>query len=446
MRMLVQSVVSLAFLCATPHFLSAQLVPRSANTWAYFSHIADGSGWQTTFTVSNPNRNPVSGRIFFQDSEGQDLYLDLEGHDLSDGIEFEIPALGTVEFTSSATGPDVRVGWATLQASNSVQGVATYSALENGSPRYSISVPASLPTIHYFSAATPDLGLAVGNIYSSEVSIVIGAESNNGSSFHGNMTLPAQGHRAKILSEVIPDLPRDFVGTVSIEAKNVGYFSALTLRGAGGVYFSLPSGEIARPAPHQFVIWNVFSQLRSTVACEGLIPDPHTIELEIKEEPVINAFGNSGGIQINLALAELLADSESELAFIIGHELGHVYQFTTGEQRFNPDNRELDADVWGLWLSLLSGYDPYAGAGALAKTAMLAGRADLDSQYLQQITSVHGSFNERLDYIYDTIVYICKEQQVACNSYREFFHPHFPEGELFTTLPVVPVEERMSQE
>ena len=105
MRMLVQSVVSFAFLCSTPHFLSAQLVPRSANTWAYFSHIADGGRWQTTFTVSNPNRNPVSGRIFFKDSEGQDLYLDLEGYDPSGSVEFEIPALGTVEFTSSATGP-----------------------------------------------------------------------------------------------------------------------------------------------------------------------------------------------------------------------------------------------------------------------------------------------------------------------------------------------------
>ena len=282
MKMLVQSVVSLAFLCSTPHFLSAQLVPRSANTWAYFSHIADGGGWQTIFTISNPNRNPVSGRIFFQDPEGQDLYLDLKGYGLSGSVEFEIPALGTVEFTSSAASPAVRVGWATLLASNSVQGVATYSALENGSPRYSISVPASLPTIHYFSAATPGLGLAVGNIYSSEVSIVIRAESNNGSSFHGNMTLPAHGQRAKILSEVIPDLPRDFVGTVSISAENVGYLvSALTLRGAGGVYSSLPSGETARPAPHEFVIWNVFSQLRSTVAFEELIPDPHTIELEI---------------------------------------------------------------------------------------------------------------------------------------------------------------------
>ena len=247
------------------------------------------------------------------------------------------PALGAVEFTSSATGPGVRVGWATLYASNSVQGVATYSALENGSPRYSISVPASLPTSYYFSAATPDLGLAVGNIYPSEVSIIITATSNDGRSFHGDMTLPANGHRAKLLSEVIPDLPRDFVGTVSIGAENVGYLvSALTLRGAGGVYSSLPSGEIARPAPHYFVIWNVFSQLRSTVAFEELIPDPYSIELEIIEDGAINAYGHRGGIAIHLGLAELIADSESELAVIIGHELGHVYQFRTGEQRFKP--------------------------------------------------------------------------------------------------------------
>ena len=430
MKMLVQSVVSLAFLCSTPHFLSAQLVPRSANTWAYFSHIADGGGWQTIFTISNPNRNPVSGRIFFQDPEGQDLYLDLKGYGPSGSVEFGIPAFGTVEFTSSAASPAVRVGWATLFASNSVQGVATYSALENGSPRYSISVPASLPTIHYFSAATPDLGLAVGNIYSSEVPIVIRAESNNGPSFHGNMTLPAHGQRAKILSEVIPDLPRDFFGTVSISAENVGYLvSALTLRGAGGVYSSLPSGETARPAPHEFVIWNVFSQLRSTVAFEELIPDPYSIELEIIEDGAINAYGHRGGIAIHFGLAELIADSESELAFIIGH----VYQFRTGEQFYHPDNAELDADVWGLLLSLLSGYDPYAGAGALAKLEMANGSADLDSQYLQQITSIHGSFNERLDFIYDTIVATCKEQQAACNSYRKFFHPHFPEDPLLLT-------------
>ena len=112
-----------------------------------------------------------------------------------------------------------------------------------------------------------------------------------------------------------------------------------------------------------------------------------------------------------------------------------MYQFRTGEQFFNSNNRELDADIWGLLLSLLSGYDPYAGAGALAKMEMLAGRADLDSQYLQQITSVHGSFNERLDDIYDCIVDICKEQRAECNSFREIFHPHLPGGKLLTVGP-----------
>ena len=110
-----------------------------------------------------------------------------------------------------------------------------------------------------------------------------------------------------------------------------------------------------------------------------------------------------------------------------------MYQFRTGKRIFDP-NRELDADVWGLFLSLLAGYDPYAVAGTLAKMVMANGQADLQSQYTLEFSRIseHGSFNNRLDHIYDTIVDICKEQQVACNSYREFFHPHFPEGELLT--------------
>ena len=434
MRMLVQFVVSLALLCSTPQLLSAQLVPQSAYAFSYFPHLVDGGGWQTTFTVSNPNPDPVSVTIFFRNTEGGDLYLDL-GDGPWPGVEFEIPRFGTVEFAGNAVGPNVRGGWAVLHASNLVQGVATYRLLENGVPRYAVSVPAGLPTNHYFSAATPDLGIAVGNIYTSEVSVFIKAESNDGSLSYGTMTLPALGKRAKLLSEIVPDLPQGFVGTVSIDSEPAYYFSALALRGDGGVYSSLPGGEAARPVHHYSVIWNVFLRLLSTVASEELIPDPHSIELEINEEPVINAYGGPGGIQINLALAELLADSESELAFIIGHELGHVYQFRTGEQFYHPGNRELDADVWGLWLSLLSGYDPYAGAGTLAKMEMANGQADLQSQYTLEFSRIseHGSFNERLAFIYENIVDLCKEQQAACTFYRDVFHPHFPEGPLLLT-------------
>ena len=253
-----------------------------------------------------------------------------------------------------------------------MQGVATYRLLENGVPRYAVSVPAGLPTNHYFSAATPDLGIAVGNIYTSEVSVFITAESNDGSSSYGTMTLPALGKRAKLLSEIVPGLPQGFVGTVSIYSEYpANYFSALALRGDGGVYSSLPGGEAARPVHHHSVIWNVFLRLLSAgeVLTSEVRPsmDRNNVKLEISDEPVINAHGGFDGIQINLALAELLADSESELAVIIGHELGHVYQSRTGERRYNPDNAELDADVWGLLLSLISGYDPYAGAGRARK-------------------------------------------------------------------------------
>ena len=146
----------------------------------------------------------------------------------------------------------------------------------------------------------------------------------------------------------------------------------------------------------------------------------------------------SSGIQINVALAELIADSESELAFVIGHEMGHVFQARTGRRTFSL-NSEKDADSWGMLLSLFSGYDPYAGAGALAKLAMISGSAGLTSEFILQIldASGHGSFNERLDSIYNSIQFVCNlssEVALACAEYHDTFHPHVP-GVLLTNEP-----------
>ena len=133
MKMLVQSVVSLAFLCSTPHFLSAQSAAIGEYLGVLFS--ADRRVALHDFT------KPESGfrRIFFQDPEGQDLYLDLKGYGPSGSSRDSVGHCRVHEQCG-------------MGHTSSVQGVATYSALENGSPRYSISVPASLPTIYYFSA------------------------------------------------------------------------------------------------------------------------------------------------------------------------------------------------------------------------------------------------------------------------------------------------------
>ena len=139
-----------------------------------------------------------------------------------------------------------------------------------------------------------------------------------------------------------------------------------------------------------------------------------------------------------MALAELIADSESELAFAVGHELGHVYQYRTRRREFDAANPERDADIWGMVSSLIAGYDPYAGAGTLAKLAMATGQAGLITQLFEGLFSpveAHGSFNDRLARIHTTIREVCTLLGTICSNYRQLYHPNLPTGSLLTALP-----------
>ena len=116
-------------------------------------------------------------------------------------------------------------------------------------------------------------------------------------------------------------------------------------------------------------------------------------------------------------LAELISDSESELAFVVGHELGHIIQNKIQQLAFVPTNVEEEADEYGVFLSLLSGYDPYAGAGALAKLAIASGTAGLVSQVFDNLsTDPHGSFNNRLSLMFTYMQAVCAlpQAQSSC--------------------------------
>ena len=174
-------------------------------------------------------------------------------------------------------------------------------------------------------------------------------------------------------------------------------------------------------------------------AARNYIPSPATVQINISGDRVINAYGGATGITINLAYAELIADSDSELAAVIGHELGHVYQRRTGKYKYNATNPEWDADVWGLMFSILSGYDPYGTAGALGKAYMATGNTSLVSQYFEDYYSsdMHKSLGSRLENVYDTISQMCRSTDgaSACNNYRQVFHPHMPGGLLLMSDP-----------
>jgi predicted Zn-dependent protease len=142
----------------------------------------------------------------------------------------------------------------------------------------------------------------------------------------------------------------------------------------------------------------------------------------------LNAFASSSTntIVIGLGLAELIADSPSELAHLIGHELGHLYQALHG-LTLHP-NAELDADIFGFIATLIAGYDPYGGAGWLGKAMMLTRTTNPIIQIFENISSPHTSFSYRMENLLDAMELACSHPDVAsfCQQYREIFHPHVP--------------------
>lgn len=106
--------------------------------------------------------------------------------------------------------------------------------------------------------------------------------------------------------------------------------------------------------------------------------------------------------------------------------LGHMYQLKHGNTF--SSNRELDADVWGTFLALGAGYDPYGAAGALGKLGMATGSAGIIAQIFDDILDPHTSFANRLDNLYQTMTVACgiSTLKAACDAYKKRVHPNFP--------------------
>ena len=197
------------------------------------------------------------------------------------------------------------------------------------------------------------------------------------------------------------------------------------------------------------------SGARAETAGNGAAPDPAMVkvvadtfgrlfavykQLQVFDSPpdlytdtdsVINAYATKGQeVHIFAALPELIHDSQSELAFAIAHEMGHIVQQRTQKLLFVTDNVEFDADVWGVLVGLLAGYDPYAGSGTLAKLSMATGDVGLQQQFEDQSAQdAHKSFVSRIEIMYDALKGVCginADFQNLCNQYRSQVHPHFP--------------------
>jgi len=404
--------------------------------------LADGGTvaqqWQTSFVFVNPHPSLTAHVALgtYGDS-GQPLSLNL-GYGAS-VQSFTIPPQGSKTLRSAIASATTITGYALAASDLPLQGTVLFRAIANGVPQVEVSAAATLPSPYYYSPATRDLGVALVNIYSVNKSFQISAVAANGTSVgSATVSLGPLAHKSFNLPQLIPSLPASFSGSIQISPTSnlTDQFLAWTLNSDRSLIATLPPGRLAWPISHYDRISLVYRKLLAaaptTLAGLGItgasLTDFATVTLAINSDAVINAFARpSGVVQINLALSQLISDSPSELAFAVGHELGHIVQFQRGKTTLLP-NAEQDADMFGMLLMLSAGFDPYAGAGTLAKLSMVAGQAGLLAAAFDDLVDPHGSFNTRIDLMYNILALACAQPVAsgACGQYRSLIHPNFP--------------------
>ena len=453
--------------------LSGQFDPQSAHVNLYFPQLADGGTfaqrWQTTFILQNPHpERSAIVNLAIRGNNGSPLALDF-GAGATSGGSITIPAGGTRILRTTGTSPNVVTGWAVANATLPVVGTVLFRSIESGVPRVDIAAPPSLPAPAFRSFANADLGVAIGNPYSdTSLSIQVRAfDPNGGPAGSASISVGPLAHTSFNLRSLITTLPAGFVGTLELftpPTPTALNFVAWTLNAQDGVLSSLPSGALGWPISHWDRIWLAYWKVMNAaqpLVLQSLGTDLFNpiVPLDIDSSQVINAFASpQGRIIITQALSELISDSPSELGFAIGHELGHIIQTRIGRRQFDLENSEHDADAYGIWFNLLAGFDPYAGAGTLAKLSMASGTAGLVSEILSEHYSVHGSTSTRLQKMYQLLQSLCNrpEGRTACANYKYLIHPHFPPSAplgipnpttpAFEMAPVLPVLKRQSEQ
>jgi hypothetical protein len=417
-----------ALIAALPGF--AQWNPDGAHVNLYFPQFADGGSpaqqWQTSFVFLNPHETLTANvALRLYGNNGQPLTLNLGLGPL--GVHaFSIPPRGTRTLRSAVVSPVILTGWAHAAADLPLQSTVLFRFTSNGVPQVEVSASATLPSAGYWSPATGNLGIALANVYSDSLTVDVVARNSSGAEQGRNaVSLGPLGHTSFNLFQVLPGLPANFSGSVHLLPRvPTDEFLAWTLNGDRGLISSLPPGRLEWPISHFDRIWLVYRRVLS--AARVAFPDIEPVTLQISNEQVVNAFARSTGVvQINLALSELISDSASELAFVVAHEIGHVAQFRRGGTLLLP-NREQDADGIGMLLALSAGFDPYAGAGALAKLSMANDSADLVSQEFDDLNDPHTSWGTRIDTMFDVLRVVCVANPAVCSRYKSVIHPHFP--------------------
>jgi hypothetical protein len=219
-----------------------------------FPQIADGSGFVTELILLNPAATTISGTVEFSGSVATD-------RGTSTTFPYQIPAGGTWTLKTTGNRSDVLTGFASVTpAAGGVAPVAT--AIFKQFTGSNLNFEAGVPAARAFTRAamfgvrdaTHRTALAVVNRGTGTTTVQLTALRSDGTMAAPAKTisLASSGRSAAFLDELIPELPANFDGTVTLESASPFYAITLrTLVNTSGTFLvtTMPLVDLNQPAP-----------------------------------------------------------------------------------------------------------------------------------------------------------------------------------------------------
>ena len=154
-------------------------------------------------------------------------------------------------------------------------------------------------------------------------------------------------------------------------------------------------------------------------------------QIVITNKAEMNAYAYSGSniVEIPKPWCDFFAGDEGELAFTIGHELGHLLDKEYATQRSAQAKnrsllgnvplhvqRELEsrADEIGLKYMIGAGFNPYDAAAHFGRLLMFHGQTGIMDHFLGRIFSTHPVDNDRIANFRKILIRHCQENPTMC--------------------------------
>ena len=201
----------------------------------YFPQFGDGSGLFSQISLFGLNDTDTTATIILRDDDGQPLSVDLNGEVVDGEIEVTVPASGLVVLASDGQG-DISAGSVAVRSTQPLNGVVLFGGsvgLEGILPSEVLETGFIAP-VETNAAAGIDTGIAIMNVESGEVTVLLRLCDSNGDELARAQLDPplvAKGHRARFVTEFEWDQPidfSDFSGLLKVTAS--GKTAALVLQ------------------------------------------------------------------------------------------------------------------------------------------------------------------------------------------------------------------------